>query len=96
MALGNVVGSNTANVLLVLGIPAVISGISTKNSNSKEDYWFMIAASVLFVVLCFLGPLFYWQGLVLLAGLSAFLSAAFVKVRRSRRAYKAAASACCV
>ncbi len=89
LALGNVVGSNTANVLLVLGIPAVISGINTKNSDSQGDFWFMIGTSVLFVSLCFAGPLYFWHGTVLLAGISVFLSMAFVKAHRSRRLQKA-------
>ncbi len=89
LALGNVVGSNTANVLLVLGIPAVISGINTKNSDSQGDFWFMIGTSVLFVALCFAGPLYFWHGTILLAGISVFLSMAFVKAHRSRRLQKA-------
>lgn len=89
LALGNVVGSNTANVLLVLGIPAIISGIHTENSDSNGDFWFMIVASFVFVGLCFLGPLFVWHGTVLLAGISGFLAYAFVKARRSRRISKA-------
>ncbi len=89
LALGNVVGSNTANVLLVLGIPAVISGINTRNSDSQGDFWFMIGASVLFIALCFAGPLYFWHGTVLLAGISLFLAMAFVKAHRSRQLQKA-------
>jgi cation:H+ antiporter len=85
LALGNVVGSNTANILLVLGIPAVISGINTSNSDSNGDFWFMIGASVLFIALSFAGPLYIWHGFVLLAGITFFLSMAFVKAHRSRR-----------
>ncbi len=85
LALGNVVGSNTANVLLVLGVPALISGINTKAGNSQGDFWFMIGASVLFVALCFAGPLYFWHGVVLLSGISVFLGMAFIKAHRSRR-----------
>lgn len=89
LALGNVVGSNTANVLLVLGIPAVISRIHCADSDSKGDFWFMIGASVLFIALSFAGPLHVWHGLVLLAGISVFLLLAFVKAHRSRQVEKA-------
>ena len=85
LALGNVVGSNTANVLLVLGIPAVISVINTGKSDSNGDFWFMIGASALFIALCFAGPLYIWHGIVLLAGISVFLALAFVKAHRSRQ-----------
>ena len=51
LALGNVVGSNTANILLVLGIPALLKGLETKNCDSKRNYVQMMAASVLFIAL---------------------------------------------
>ena len=52
LALGNVVGSNTANILLVLGIPALIAAIPVAR-NLTRDYVIMIAASVLFIALAF-------------------------------------------
>ena len=73
IAIGNVVGSNTANVLLVLGVPALLAGIATHGSDSRRSYVQMLAASVLFVGLCFLGPITWWHGLILLAGLAAML-----------------------
>ena len=72
IALGNVVGSNTANILLVLGLPALISGIAA-GPGSRTSYLQMLAATALFVVLCFLGPLTRWHGFVLLAALAAML-----------------------
>ena len=72
IALGNVVGSNTANVLLVLGLPAVISRIAA-GTGSRKSYLQMLAATALFVALCFLGPLTWWHGLILLAALAAML-----------------------
>ncbi|MEJ2541238.1 MAG: sodium:calcium antiporter [Gemmatimonadota bacterium] len=66
VALGNVVGSNIANVLVVLGVPALISPIVVEDSSMRVHCGFMIAASVVFVGLCFLSPLTLWHGLVLL------------------------------
>ncbi len=70
VALGNVVGSNIANVLVVLGVPALISPIVVEDSSMRVHSGFMIAASLLFVGLCFLAPLTLWHGLVLLGALS--------------------------
>ena len=72
IALGNVVGSNTANILLVLGLPAIISGIAA-GTDCRKSYVQMIAATALFISLCFLGPLTWWHGLILLAALAAML-----------------------
>jgi len=85
IALGNVVGSNTANVLLVLGIPALMMTMDTSRCDTRRSYIQMIAASVVFIALCYLGPLHIWQGIVLLVLLAAMLGDAFVAARRARR-----------
>ncbi|MGI1662843.1 calcium/sodium antiporter [Palleronia sp. KMU-117] len=73
IALGNVVGSNTANILLVLGIPAIISGLATSRSAPIKSYLTMLGASVLFIGVCFIGPITWVHGLVMLAVLAAIL-----------------------
>jgi len=73
LALGNVVGSNTANVLLVLGVPALIATMHTSHIDTRSSYMQMIAASVLFIVLASFGALTWWSGLILLAALAAML-----------------------
>ncbi len=73
IALGNVVGSNTANVLLVLGIPAMISVIHMTGCDTRKSYLMMLGASALFIALCFAGPLTWWHGLILLAGMLVML-----------------------
>jgi cation:H+ antiporter len=73
IALGNVVGSNTANILLVLGIPAIISGLATSRSAPIKSYLTMLGASVLFIAICFIGPITWVHGLVMLAVLAAIL-----------------------
>ena len=50
-ALGNVVGSNIANLGLVLGLTAIISPISVPSSFYKTDWPMMILSSVLFYYL---------------------------------------------
>jgi cation:H+ antiporter len=72
LALGNVVGSNTANILLVLGVPALIAAVPVDRSLT-HDFLVMMAATALFIVLAFLGPFTWLHGLALLAGLGAML-----------------------
>lgn len=69
IALGNVVGSNIANILLILGVPAIISGIHSSQVDTRRSYLMMLAASVLLIALAFLGTIGRMAGLVLLAGL---------------------------
>ncbi len=73
LALGNVVGSNTANVLLVLGVPALLYTLDTSKSDTKRVYIMMMAVSIIFIALTFMGPLHFWHAAVLLALLAAML-----------------------
>ncbi|NNF23826.1 MAG: calcium/sodium antiporter [Rhodobacteraceae bacterium] len=73
IALGNVVGSNTANVLLVLGLPALLAGLKTSECDTGKSYLIMIGVSMLFVALCFVGPITWWHGLLLLGVLALIL-----------------------
>lgn len=91
LALGNVVGSNTANVLLVLGLPAILSVLHTSGCETRKTYIFMIIASVLFIALAFLGTFTVWSGLILLSALAYMLFDAARDATRHRRAEKALA-----
>lgn len=86
IALGNVVGSNTANILLVLGIPALLATMHTSECNTKKTFNFMIAASVLFIALAFRGVFDWIAALVLLAGLAFVLFDAAREARSHRKA----------
>lgn len=90
IAIGNVVGSNIANVLLVLGIPALIAGISSSECETRKTYLLMLGASILFIVLAFTGPMFWVHGLILLAALGYVLYDAFVTAKAHRDSGKEA------
>lgn len=89
IALGNVVGSNTANILLVLGIPALMRALHTSECDTRKNYVFMLIASVLFIALAFCGTFTIWSGLILLSALSVVLFIAFREARNHRRNGKA-------
>jgi len=85
IAIGNVIGSNIANVLLVLGVPALFFTLDTRRCDTQRTYIQMIAASLVFIALSFLGPLYIWHGIILLALLAAMLGDAFHSARKARR-----------
>jgi len=85
IALGNVVGSNTANILLVLGIPALMRALHTSECDTRKNYVFMLMASVLFIALAFLGEFTVTSGLILLAALAFVLGVAFREARAHRK-----------
>ena len=86
IALGNVVGSNTANILLVLGVPALLATMHTSECNTRKSFLQMIAATVLFIILCFRGDFDWIAGLILLTALAAMLGHAMLEVKRHRDA----------
>ena len=55
IAIGNVVGSNIFNVLLILGITALLMPIRYTRDNIRRDIPINIGVSVLVIVLCVLG-----------------------------------------
>lgn len=85
IAMGNVVGSNTANILLVLGIPALLRSLHTSECSTRRNYVFMLGASVLFIGLAFSGTFTFWSGLILLTALAGVLGVAFRDARNHRR-----------
>jgi cation:H+ antiporter len=89
LALGNVVGSNTANILLVLGVPALLATMHTSECNTRKTFIFMIAASVLFIGLAFRGVFDWIAGFVLLGGLAFVLGDAFRDAQQHRNACRA-------
>ncbi len=70
--LGNVIGSNIANVGLVIGISAVFVPLVVRRSILKKEVPIMLGVSLLLVLLSADGDLSYYDGIVLLAGLGAF------------------------
>lgn len=84
LALGNVVGSNTANVLFVLGVPALLAVMHTSECDTRHSFLQMIGATILFIALAYRGVFDWIAGLVLLAALAAML----VHAARAARAHR--------
>ena len=86
IVLGNIVGSNIANVLLVLGLSAAIFPIALNRKAISRDGGAMVAATLLFFLLALSGLLGVLEGLFLLAGLMIFLWVAFKFASLSEKA----------
>ena len=73
LAVGNVVGSNIANILLILGATALIAPIGCSRSAVLRDGTIMVAATGLFVAAGVAGTLTQWHGIVALLLLAGYL-----------------------
>ena len=85
ISIGNVVGSNIVNILLILGLPALMTTIHSSRSDTTRSYWVMIATTVLLIVLSLGGMLVWWHGLILLTALGLMLWDN-VRIARAHRA----------
>ena len=81
ISIGNVVGSNIANIGLILGLTALICPIETDNSKVIRHGSIMIAASLLLMVFALKSGITRIEGLTLIAGLILFTT---ISVRKGR------------
>ena len=71
---GNIIGSNIANIALVLGFTALFFNINISEKTLKVDYPFLFFATIsVGYILYFLGAITFFTGLILLIILSAYL-----------------------
>ena len=73
LAVGNVVGSNTLNTLLIVGCSALVAPIMVKRSSVKRDIPFAVVASLLILLFCLDGAIGRVDAAVLFAGFCLFM-----------------------
>ena len=82
LGVGNVVGSNIANILLILGCAAVIWPIATRPHHILRDGAAVLVATALFIAFGFAGEIGRVHGIIMLAGLAVYLAYSYVSDRR--------------
>ncbi len=74
LAVGNVVGSNTMNAMLIVGCAAVVAPMTISRSTVKKDIPFSVGASVLLLLLALDSFLGRTDGIILLIGFAVFMA----------------------
>jgi cation:H+ antiporter len=87
IALGNVVGSNIANIALVLGITVLILPMAVDRNSKNIDWPVMMASSLVFVFVALDGEISRFEGVTLFLSLVVFIS---LMIRNSRKKNKKA------
>ncbi|MBQ4561897.1 MAG: calcium/sodium antiporter [Clostridia bacterium] len=83
ISIGNVVGSNILNILIILGISSVITSIAVSKTTVRYEIPIMLAATALLAVFGMTdGYVVLWEGIVLLLLFAAYLFYMFVMVKR--------------
>jgi cation:H+ antiporter len=80
IAIGNVVGSNTANILVILGLSAAVASIAARWEAMRGDLAWMMAAALVLVPMFWDGRLSRPEGVILFAGILAYVALALRRV----------------
>jgi cation:H+ antiporter len=79
LAIGNIVGSNIANVWLILGVSCLVTPILARPDAMKRDVILLMGGSLLFTGFCLEGTLGIVAGLALLVVFGAFLAFSYFR-----------------
>ncbi|MDO5757560.1 MAG: calcium/sodium antiporter [Rhodobacterales bacterium] len=78
IALGNVIGSNIANILLIVGLTALVWPIRVLGQTLRRDVGVMVAAALLLVPMLAMGEIGRAAGVILIAFLAIYLVWAYL------------------
>ncbi len=78
IALGNVIGSNIANILFVVGMSAMISPISILNNTLCRDLFIMLLATIMLIILMWQDVLNFLSGVMFLGVLVTYICWSFL------------------
>jgi cation:H+ antiporter len=82
LGVGNVIGSNIANILLVLGTAAIICPIATRPEHVLRDGMVLLIATVLFTAFAFTSTIGRLEGSLMLVALVLYLVFSYYSDRR--------------
>ena len=84
ISLGNVIGSNLFNLLMVIGICAIIFPAKSNEDILKRDLWWNIGCTILLFILIFDGSISRLEGLILLALMAFYIVLMIVSALKNR------------
>lgn len=84
IAIGNVVGSNIGNVLLILGIAALIAPVAVNPAAFRRDGAVMLLATILCLGAVLIGDMSRLAGLLFVCALAVYLAVTLLVERRNR------------
>ena len=73
IAIGNVLGSNIANIILILGVAAVIAAIPTDTAETEDRVWLVVATVLGIGVIMIGADIGRIEGMILLGALAVYL-----------------------
>lgn len=85
ITIGNVVGSNILNILVILGITSVIVSVAVAPSTVRIEIPYMLVITLLLLVLGLSGnKIVFWEGVILWAAFLLYLGYLFYMAKKNR------------
>ena len=85
ITIGNIVGSNILNILIILGISSVIVPLAVAKSTMRYEIPFMIVITVLLLVTGLNGSIGIVEGIILLAAFAVYLTYLFIMAKNDMK-----------
>ncbi len=82
--LGNVIGSNIANIGMVIGIAAIMVPLVVKKSTVRKEIPIMLGVSLLLIALSLDGEISQYDGIILIGSLIAFTIFTYKDIKKQR------------
>jgi len=86
ITIGNVVGSNILNVLIILGISATITSLAVDKNTFVVDIPVVLFATVLMAVFGLDGTIVWWEALIILVVFVSYITYLILKAMKERKA----------
>lgn len=84
ISIGNVVGSNILNILIILGVSSIVFPLLMQKSTQRVEIPIVIGASALLFVLGLTGVIAWWSGILFLLAFIGYLSYLFIRAKRNK------------
>jgi cation:H+ antiporter len=91
IAVGNIVGSNIANILLILGLSAIIFPVAVQQTALKRDGTLVLATALALTAIGYVWTLDRFVGVIFLAGLIGYIAYAYLQERSGAKLGQTAA-----
>ncbi len=85
IAVGNVVGSNTANILLILGVSALLSPVKVDIRSFKRDGGFLALSTIGLILALQIGIITFWLGAMLVGALIFYVVYSYFSDRKNQK-----------
>ncbi len=85
ITIGNIVGSNILNILIILGVTSVIVAVSVQKSTVRYEIPFMLAITVMLAIFGYTsGHITFWEGIIFWIAFTIYLAYLFIMAMNNR------------